>query len=388
MSNVFAFDSIITNGKGKKQAGISGNLKGNVSGRSEKAQPPHTKRGAVNTYRDGMKALFDWVSVTFKTLEIDDLISVLGLKKDDFTDLEKGGLGYRRRMVDGNISIFYDGTSDMGIHLQMTGQGCREYEGKKDFKGWDVLFACLYDLEGKFTRVDVAIDEFAGYFKIETLARKAKRGEVASRFRTATSYEKISLKNGEDLGRTLNFGSRSSRVMVRMYDKKKEQLGKGKEVKEKHWNRFELEIKQESANKFVKEYLLGEKSIGDLASGLLRHYIRFLKPDNDSNKSRWKTWMAWEKFLGGVEAVRVAIEAKVKTIDEKINWLEKSIAPSLGAVIEAEGEGILLAIAKEGRGRIKPELRLAIESHKNTVSMPRWKERLFSRLTTKELFSI
>lgn len=376
MGNVFAFESSITGNEEKLQASV---LRKEAE-KGKKSLPPISNRGAVNTYRDGMEALFDWVSVTFRDLEIDDLILVLGLKKDDFTELDRGGLGYKSRMIDGHISIFYDGAANMGIHLQLSGQGCREYEGKKGFKGWDVFFARLYDLGGNFTRVDIAIDDRKGHFKIKTLAQKAGRGEISSRFKSAVSFEKMSLRDGESKGQTLNFGSRSSRIMIRMYDKKEEQEGKGNEVNADSWNRIELEVKKESANKLITEYLFGKKSVGDLAAGLLRNYIRFLKPGTDTNKSRWATWAPWEKFLGGVEAIRIAIDPKEKTIDEKISWLERSIAPSLAAVSLAESEKFVKAIIKKGYDRIKPETYAMIDEYKNSDFMPSWKKELRNKV--------
>lgn len=82
----------------------------------------------------------------------------------------------------GNIQIYYEGHSeDMGIHIHMGGQACREYE-EYQVRTWAQLFALIFE-QGHFTRIDIAIDDFKGYFKISAIERKIKTGQLSSKFK-------------------------------------------------------------------------------------------------------------------------------------------------------------------------------------------------------------
>lgn len=326
--------------------------------------PPVSNRGAQNTCKDGLRVLVDWVSVTLKNLEPDELVEAIGLDPDDFVELEYGYSGYRRSIRSGNITVFFDGREDMGIHLQMSGQGCREYEGKPGFHSWQVLFLRLLDLGGKFTRLDLAIDDFEGYFTMDTICRKIRAGEVASSFKDAVSYEKVSLGDGSRKGSTVYFGSASSRIRVRFYDKLVERSAKG-EVLEgiDFWNRTELELRKERAQKAV-EMIAFTEDAGRVVFGILKKYVRFLTKGKDSNKSRWKTARFWEKFLGDVERIKLTDEPVERTLEKTVLWLERQVTPSLKAVVEAESIDFLVEMIERAFGRLKPEHIHMIERHK------------------------
>ncbi|SFX52871.1 Replication initiation factor, partial [Thermoactinomyces sp. DSM 45891] len=191
--------------------------------------PPSSNTGAQNTSRTGLRALVDWVGATLKNVSLEALIEgILDLNKDDFAELDRGGNGYRKSLRLGNITIYYDGNEGMGIHLKMSGQGCREYEGYGKRK-WPHLLAMILDLDSNITRLDLALDDFTGYFKIPQIEKKVKSGEVQSKFREATNYEKIRLSDGYRKGQTIYLGSSSSLLKVRFYDKYKEALKDGNE---------------------------------------------------------------------------------------------------------------------------------------------------------------
>lgn len=334
---------------------------------SQKKVPPYSNRGAQNTSENRCNVLVDWVSATFKNIEKYDLVDALGMDKDDFLELDYGSFGYRRSIGNNHIKIFYDGRHDMGIHLQMTGQGCREYENCKGFISWEIAFIKMIDLGCNCTRLDLAIDDYNGGFSIKQIERKIKAGEVVSRFKDATNYEKVRLRDGYVKGQTLYFGSSSSRVMVRFYDKLAERINKGEVLDDdiESWIRVELELRKERAHKAMSLIAFEEMAAGAVGMGVLKEYIRFLKRGKDTNKSRWKTAPFWEKFLKNVEPLRITEKPVSKTIEDKINWLERQVAPSLKTVAEAESLDFVIHMIDQALDRLKESDLIMIDQYKN-----------------------
>ncbi|MDD2956725.1 MAG: hypothetical protein PHD67_10530, partial [Oscillospiraceae bacterium] len=82
--------------------------------------------------------LYDWLSFTSKIHSPDELIAALGLSHVSWT-VTKGARGYQDRKYFSCISIHYNGRSDMGVWVEMSGQGCRTFESLSPV-GWDNLF--------------------------------------------------------------------------------------------------------------------------------------------------------------------------------------------------------------------------------------------------------
>lgn len=308
--------------------------------------PPYTNRGAQRTQESGLRACVDWVQATFKIVTSEQLITdILQLKIDDFYEAETGKYGYRRSRKFGHISIYYDGRDDMGIHLEITGQGCREYESLKK-KTWKELFfeMMCYEPDVNITRIDVAIDDFKGYFKISGLIRKIKNKELISKFKSATRIEKIDIETGESKGNTIYYGSSQSRIQIRMYEKDMERIGKGHQLEEglKVWNRTEVQARDERAKKIAQMIMLddeSDQSIGEITSGILKYYLRFTVKGKDSNRRRWNTAKFWDKFIGDVEELRLTDVAPDKTIEKKVEWIDRQVSPSLAVLFHAfEGD--------------------------------------------------
>lgn len=319
------------------------------------SSPRICNTGAQNTPESSLKSLVDWVSVTLKSVDVETLVTeILSLSMDEFVELDKGNFGYTKTLICGNIRIFFEGRKDMGIHLQMSGQGCREYEGYKK-RSWQVLFCLLLDLGGKFSRLDVSVDDFKGFFKLKELEKRVKKGLCVSKFNDATNYEKIRLKDGYVKGQTLYFGSGSSRINIRFYDKLAQKLDAGcsEEVEGLNfWNRTEIELKDERAQK-VAWMIAEDVEIGKVVCGVLKHYIRFVDPGKSKNKSRWKTARFWDKFLGDVEALKLTDQPKERTIEDKINWVSRQVSRTLALLYWAEDEQFVWNFFEEGEAKFR-----------------------------------
>jgi len=63
--------------------------------------------------------------------------------------------------------IYYDGREEMGCHVEMSGQGCRQYEANFTDSPWKDLFGVVLSEGGKFSRLDLAIDNVDGVLSLE-----------------------------------------------------------------------------------------------------------------------------------------------------------------------------------------------------------------------------
>lgn len=295
--------------------------------------PPTSNRGVGNTSQCGLIALVDWLSVTFKKLSIDqELLDYLSLDLRDFIQLDNGLYGYKSAKMYNGIFILTHGSSvDMGCHLQITGTGCRYLETIDKFK-WSDFFN-LIDTIGDYnlTRLDLAIDDYKGYFTVKYIYDKLKKGHILSRFRTARHMEDINIADGKTKGRTIYFGSSASTIQIRIYDKFEERLSKGIYHDVEHWVRTELQLRKDRADiafKHIKNANNPELRI--IILSILNRYLRVLTPNKkDSNKSRWKNTRKWEKYLGKVKEIKLTKSPEQKTIDDSYNWIYNYVADSL-----------------------------------------------------------
>ena len=335
-------------------------------------KPPFSNTGAQNTSRPDLKVCVDWISVTFHGVTEREVIEdILLLDPDDFVEMDRGMYGYPQSLRLGDIIVLYGGRPEMGIHLSMTGAGCREYEniGKVP---WKTLFEIILAVEGQFTRLDIALDDFYGYWTIEKVANKIRRGELVSKFKSSKRVEKIQIGNGSSTGETVYFGSGSSLVTIRMYNKRLEQLCRediDPQTIPETWNRTEIQARKERAQS-VAQLIANGYEVGAIVKGILAYYLRFVvRPKNgDSNKSRWKSAQWWERFLADVEPIRLTQPCEMEaTIERRLAWMQRQVAPSMAAIIKAfDGEMTeIYKLIHDGMSRLKPRDYVMIQRFKD-----------------------
>lgn len=310
--------------------------------------------------------LFDWLSFTVPVRNFDDLTvrSVRSFLKElgldfNFDNREKGAYGYSSSLSYANaINVLYNDLErlvtnnegrlkqalDMGIHVEMTGQGCRYFEGLEN-SDWIEFFNLLQSLGAKFKRLDIALDDYKKMIKFSTVKEKIRSGEVVSLSRKRDVIEtKITQKEefnnkGDSKGLTVYFGTRASNIYIRFYDKKKEQEGKGIKVDVSSWQRYEIVLRNEKATDFIERFCEGE-TFDTLYLGVLSGAIRFIDKGTDSNKARWETSPFWIEFLRGAEAIKLKSHEVTPEIGKTINWFDKSVVGSvllLSSIAEKEG---------------------------------------------------
>jgi len=223
---------------------------------------------------------------------------MLGLDKEGIAwEQVKGAHGYRDRLYWEKISIHYNGREDMGVWLEMSGQGCRAFEsfGSGDY---EALFQEAFSNPGDMhiTRLDVAFDDLEGLLDMKQICDDANHDEYVSRFQGGDVRYGLGIRKKCD---SVTLGSKYSEALVRIYDKAAERGFKDG----RHWVRVELQLRRERAAAFLQR----TEPIGERFAGVLANYLRFIDEPGgfDTNRWRWPMKPYWSKLLDGASRIRL-----------------------------------------------------------------------------------
>jgi len=238
--------------------------------------------------------IYDWLSFSSKIHTVRQIKEIIGFTNVTFQKIY-GFYGYRKRITYEGISILYDGyTQDMGVMVDMSGQGCRTFEtlGTGD---WDSLFELIKRGQEKkrmnISRLDIAYDDHEGILDITKISVDTESGCYISKTR---NFEVIN----SNKGKTVVHGSKSSGVFIRIYDKAKERG----HADGRHWVRLELQLRDKNALGFIQN----DTDIGKKFRGVVYNYLRYVIPnENDTNKRRWSDTAYWQKFIQSAEKIRI-----------------------------------------------------------------------------------
>jgi len=321
--------------------------------------PPVSNTEAQST---GQRILLDWVAFTLPYGS--DIFAVLRIPATDWGSIPSRVLGYTQMFTYGEMRVYTSDREDMGVHCELSGSACRAYEFFLD-GGWIDLIKRVRESSGHFSRIDLAIDDFDGLFKLNEIREKVQNGEVVSLFRRGRILKEYSLGFEDNLGETIYFGSTQSRIRIRMYDKAIEHLIKDQNSREsdaimkessdkvprklrqelkqcreemyrqerlnchQDWIRTEIQGRDERAES-IANHIISDLEIGGIVFGILKHYLNFVDKNlNDSNKSRWEVSVFWRKFLGEVEKIKLTTAKQKRTIKQIKDWIIRQVAPSL-----------------------------------------------------------
>lgn len=303
-------------------------------------EAPYSSTGSTNTWDKTLIACVDWFSATFFGIKkYEDVIHLLFLNSSDFEVKETGKFGYLKSAVCGHIKIYFGAANEkMGVHLEMSGSGCREYEENfTTAMNWTEFFKYVIGYNMQVTRLDLALDDFDGRFKLRQIKNKIVTGCVVSPFKKGRSFEEYLLHDGALIGNTIYFGKGD--VVIRFYDKYQERINKGYEIDEqlKTWQRTEVQIRHERATQAVKLMAHNPDGIGFFIAGVLKRYLKFKIKGTDTNRSRWNDCRWWTNFLSEAETVKLTQVAPEKSILRTKDWLDTQVAGSLATVYEAVG---------------------------------------------------
>jgi len=238
--------------------------------------------------------IYDWLSFSSKIHTVEELIKIIGVSEARFQEIY-GFYGYSKRITYEGISILFDGHgSDMGVMLDMSGQGCRTFEslGSGD---WESLFDLVKHWQGEkrmnISRLDIAYDDHEGILDISKISNDTEAGFYIAKTR---NFEVINSSKG----RSVNHGSKSSGAYIRIYDKAKERGY----TDDRHWIRLELQLRDKNALGFIQN----DTAIGLKFLGVVSNYLRYVMPNaTDTNKRRWHDTEYWQNFIRSAEKIRI-----------------------------------------------------------------------------------
>lgn len=284
------------------------------------------------------RLLFDWVSISTRIHNPGQIKELLGMS-DVPWQVMKSGNGYTHRFFFCDVSISYcegDMSHVNGFFLlEMSGQGCRTFEtyGNGDYKK---LFSLVQNEVGKdhvnqdvrITRLDIAFDDVVGSFDLDLICDKTRRQEYVSRSKI---YQAIYGNKGN----SATFGRKGSNVYIRIYDKAKERGYK--DADNKHWVRCELQLSGDAARSVVLR--LSDCSAQSLYCSVLRQFLCFKEPSEDSNKTRWEDSPWWIDHLQNAEGIRFYDKLGVEYNYHKCEkYVETQPLGSIKAMIQIMGK--------------------------------------------------
>lgn len=226
--------------------------------------------------------------------------------------------GYTKTYDYGYATIHVDpNRRDMKCQVRMTGGDLQTY---RDLGGDDArLVQFTRGVSGSTSRIDCAFDLFAYGIDLMQIYKDWKRGKVACRARKVTPVVGARMDEQGNVVEavTLYFGSRTTEIMVRMYDKGKEQ------ETDLDWIRIEIEIKGDKARAYG--VAMDANGIAETARAILADYF-YKMP-----------YAFWRDVVKG----KLADLPKVgRKMTEREAWIRNVVLPVLRDEIAAEWDGM------------------------------------------------
>lgn len=210
--------------------------------------------------------------------------------------------------------------------LEMKGEGCRDFENRNKDKTWVTLILFMVQLNARFKRIDIAIDDYEGiHITIHDIIQKISQG-----FYTSIFISPPLILGSKRSGYTIQFGSNSSNIELVIYDKLLERKKHQQAPSTTYWVRYEMRFRNDNAKRIAyllstlyqthEENLYGLK-LQKLADEQL-YRILDIKQDNnysEENQKKALTDPHWLAFLNNVEKGNLR---KVEDDDIKQDTLE------------------------------------------------------------------
>jgi DNA relaxase NicK len=241
------------------------------------------------------------------------------------------------------------------VHVSLSGEIVSAWEPEK------VQAVCKWVTEkkGHGTRVDLALDDRAGHVTVAQVIDAADLGQAVMRWSTYDAKRKCSHKGKDDIqGEMITFGSRQSETYLRVYDKRREAIGKGEDV-EGSWVRWELEFKKDRANLCLN--LLSCLPIDEwkrFTVGLLKSCISFRDTSADAlpyERCRATELPWWKALTQDFERCRFHVEKTERKLEEVLAWFSQAMGPTMAALYCAVGPEFLMKVIESGSHRWKPQ---------------------------------
>ena len=336
-----------------------------------------------NTQQTTLRVLVDWVQVTFTCpYDWDEVFELFGLGKLEKEYREWGTDTFKEHMRSSNIVI--QRKDEFTYQLRLSGQGCREFETLSGFD-WLQLFTVIRSFpSSKFTRIDLAIDDFNEIYTVNKIKDYLDTGYCVTRLTESTDKvrKKIPKRifdeetqqetfHQKTIENSLYIGSMKSRLSINIYDKKleREENDQVTDGTWDTWTRTELRCKREYADQTADFILHFQNDLGEVALGILNKNIRFVRKEHtDSNISRRPNVRWWQNFISEVQKLKFSLKAPDRTIEKAKTWFNHSVSPTLAAIYQADPNTFnswLLQMRKDGEDRLNDKHKMMIQQAKD-----------------------
>ena len=295
-------------------------------------------------------ASIDYITICVHSYDnaYDTITHLLGTDTQDFYNAN-GRYGYGKALRHGNISIYYDGRPKMGICIELSGQGCREYAIQRGDEYAVAKLLLSLTADDAVTRIDIAFDDLTSRaLDFGIIRDKINKGEIRTKLR---SRSEIIVDDGLS-GHTLYFGSRKSDYFVRIYDKAAEQNAFGI-----HWVRVEQVFRHEDAKLLVESFMQQsikipaqkdtQSALFTLAAGILMQKLTFVDR-RETNISRSHACGWWTVFLKNAPPLRLSKDAVAPSIDNACRWIDRAVMPTLATLVLILGTDWLHNVLSRG----------------------------------------
>lgn len=340
------------------------------------AQTPSSNTGLDSQPK--FTAAIDWLDITFRSVptlkEVREILGEAETLFQDTIDFSATRPTFNGKNWDGsglgskNIRVFYDNgvrpeeTPDVDPALKITASGSAV--GPAD------QIAIAYWLHGRAqgnqvdcTRIDIALDD---HEKCVKLGKITEAHEAGNFFNASESSYIESKKRGQDKGVTLYFGSAKSDKRLCIYDKTIESKGK---ILGNRWEaRFQRKAAREVLYMWIQEAIERTDELGKWYSDIVTGVIDFRdRTGADPNRGRCKLLGWFRKFLRSLCAspCRVRVPIEVPSLQKSIDWVGRSVAPTLALikrVLKSDFTGYIETAIREGGERIPNSKRRMADS--------------------------
>jgi len=293
-------------------------------------QAPPTNRGAEN--RSQVQLSVDWFSTTLhSTEEVPVDVSqiqlatslALGCEPGDWVETASGSYGYQQGMVGpGGARIWWGAPGRNDCHVSFPGQACQ-------LAGQDRLVSFMrYTLVhgGKPTRCDTAIDDYGRIIEPDQVLEMIQGPDIVTHAKKWLTQRGGAVGSKESTGATDYLGAPGSRQRVRVYDKGLESGG------EMDCIRWELESRKEAAETMATA--LAYQSWGEVMASRLVGFVDFRDADSHSEVEKRQRLAWFQELVGLARKASAYLPKAAKTALDVIDWLDRSIGPSLAMAMK------------------------------------------------------
>ncbi|EMJ60571.1 MULTISPECIES: replication initiation factor domain-containing protein [Leptospira] len=346
----------------------------------------------ISVPQDLKKPFVDWLafSIEYSAESWEWLKRVFG----ELNVEEKGtgtGHTHRFRTSGGVFGAFSPERRMHKIHISMSSKALFNFRSSP--LSLAELIKDAIELRGKFTRIDLALDDYEGFLNLPHIYEKLNRKEVATRFRNFSKYEAPiqSVESGTLFkdskfgkhGYTIYIGSfGKSNSFVRIYDKK---LQVGPECAWPIWNRLEFQLNHQAADQYCNPTWNVDPETGEILNSSEKfsdprrakfenrsfpktafYYLKFLDPCykhrvddlgnvhlDEIHKRYWPVCTWWTKFLRTAEGEWIGLPKNETGLEDIDNWLRTQTSGAMYLLTEVYGEDYLDEILEEGKEKFE-----------------------------------